>query len=309
MSREVMRSSAWNFLQSSMFRRTTNYSQHSSPDIFFHLDNDDTSSNDYSSIEEEALESAVLFGCLRGNVVGLRYYTGIVNNNEMVSLQREPSNPYDRNAVKVNNVNGDQVGHIKKELAAALAFIMDRNLAKIEGVVPYGAKNAFTMPVNLSFWGRAENKQAILNHLKSCGFQLGPVPSSTVPGSGHSRSKKAGPSYRAPVLPAVQMTVEQLKTEFDKLFEDLKEDDKTCELEPSKTVGTRLLSHQKQALSWMVSRENSEELPPFWEERNNMYFNTLTNFAEKQRPENVRGGILADDMGLVSIKCVGGKLV
>jgi len=51
----------------------------------------------------------------------------------MVALQREPNNPYDKNAVKVNNVNGDQVGHIKKELAAALAGIMDNKLALVEG--------------------------------------------------------------------------------------------------------------------------------------------------------------------------------
>ncbi|EPY79050.1 helicase-like transcription factor [Camelus ferus] len=121
----------------------------------------------------------------------------LVNNNEMVALQREPNNPYDKNAIKVNNVNGNQ-----------------------------------------------------------------------------------------------------LKTEFDKLFEDLKEDDKTHEMEPAEAVETPLLPHQKQALAWMISRENSEELPPFWEQRSDVYYNTITNFSEKDRPENVHGGILADDMGL-----------
>lgn len=62
-----------------------------------------------------------------------------------------------------------------------------------------------------------------------------------------------------------------------------------------------MLPHQKQALAWMVSRENSKELPPFWEQRSDLYYNTITNFSEKDRPENVHGGILADDMGLVII--------
>lgn len=53
----------------------------------------------------------------------------------MVSLVRQPQNPYDRNAVMVANVYGSQVGHIKKELAAAMAPIMDGKLAKIEGYV------------------------------------------------------------------------------------------------------------------------------------------------------------------------------
>ncbi|KAL7990903.1 hypothetical protein Chor_014333 [Crotalus horridus] len=149
-----------------------------------------------SGIDED-IDSAVLFGTLRGSVVGLRYYTGVVNDDEMVALQREPNNPYDKNAIKVNNVNGDQ-----------------------------------------------------------------------------------------------------LKTEFDKLFEDLKEDNKTYEMEAAKAVLTPLLPHQKQALAWMILRENNKDLPPFWEERDNFFYNTIIHFAEKNRPENVLGGILADDMGL-----------
>ncbi|XP_017949929.1 helicase-like transcription factor isoform X4 [Xenopus tropicalis] len=237
MSRNFMRSSSWNFLQLARYGRTANHSQFSSSNIFFHLEEDDLSGEDTSSLadSQEDFDSAILFGMLRGNVVGLRYYSGVVNNNEMVALQREPNNQYDRNAVKVNNVNGEQVGHIKKELAAALAHILDQKMAKIEGVVPYGAQNAFTMPVNLSFWGRAENKQAVLDHMMKYGFRLGPIPNSLQLGHGSAKSKseRAGPSYRAPILPAVQMTTEQLKTEFDKLFEDLKEDDKTQELEPA----------------------------------------------------------------------------
>ena len=53
----------------------------------------------------------------------------------MVSLVREPHNRYDPNAVKVDNVSGVQVGHIKRELAKSLACIMDRRLARVEGSV------------------------------------------------------------------------------------------------------------------------------------------------------------------------------
>lgn len=59
--------------------------------------------------------------------------SGQVNQGEMVGLVRQPQNPYDRNAVMVANIYGNQVGHIKKELAAAMAYIMDNNLAKVEG--------------------------------------------------------------------------------------------------------------------------------------------------------------------------------
>ncbi|NXJ63333.1 HLTF factor, partial [Rostratula benghalensis] len=283
--------------QQNISRGHKNYSRFPSSDFYSNLGLEDVLSVGDVSGAEDDTDSAILYGTLRGSVVGLRYYKGIVNNNEMVALQREPNNPYDKNAVKVNNVNGDQVGHIKKELAAALAGIMDNKLALIEGVVPYGAKNTFTMPVQMSFWGREENKEAVLDQLKKHGFKLAPPLKEWGFGS-KQISGRAGPSYSAPVHAAVQLTTEQLKSEFDKLFEDLKEDDKSCEMEGAEAVGTLLLPHQKQALAWMVSRENSKDLPPFWEERSNFYYNILTNFAEKQRPKNVLGGILADDMGL-----------
>ncbi|KAM3930256.1 helicase-like transcription factor [Leptodactylus fuscus] len=290
--RRYMRGSAWKFLQSPQYYRSGSRVGYAAPNIFVEEEEDTMLSADDSTSGEEDLDCLVLFGMMRGNVVGLRYYTGVVNNNEMVALQREPNNPYDKNAVKVNNVNGEQVGHIRKELAAALAQIMDRKLVSIEGVVPYGAHNVFTMPVNLNFWGREENKEAVLDHLKKYGYKLELVKR----GSGTSFLSEGAGSSASP--PAVQMTADQLKMEFDKLFEDLKEDDKTQELDPAKSVQTVLLPHQKQALAWMVSRENSKELPLFWEQRSNLYYNTLTNFAEKERPESVRGGILADDMGL-----------
>uniref|UniRef100_A0A8C2NHS6 Helicase-like transcription factor n=1 Tax=Capra hircus TaxID=9925 RepID=A0A8C2NHS6_CAPHI len=286
------------YLQTVQYGVHGNFPRLSYPTFFPRFEFQDIIPPDDFLTSDEELDS-VLFGTLRGHVVGLRYYTGVVNNNEMVALQREPNNPYDKNAIKVNNVNGNQVGHIKKDLAAALAYIMDNKLAQIEGVVPFGANNTFTMPLQMTFWGKEENRKAVLDELKKRGFKLGPAPKSLgfslESGWGTGR---AGPSYSMPVHAAVQMTTEQLKTEFDKLFEDLKEDDKTQEMEPAEAIETPLLPHQKQALAWMVSRENSEELPPFWEQRSDLYYNTITNFSEKDRPENVHGGILADDMGL-----------
>lgn len=45
-------------------------------------------------------------------------------------------------------------------------------------------------------------------------------------------------------------------------------------------------------------------LPPFWESRveigRSVYHNTITNSSQKVKPASVHGGILADDMGLVS---------
>uniref|UniRef100_A0A7N6A577 Helicase-like transcription factor n=1 Tax=Anabas testudineus TaxID=64144 RepID=A0A7N6A577_ANATE len=222
--------------------------------------------------EEPDADGSVLFGHLQGTVVGLRYYTGVVNSGEMVGLVRQPQNPYDRNAVMVANIYGNQVGHIKKELAAAMAYVMDNKLAKVEGVVHSGTKNKFTMPVMLSFWGKEEKKNTVIEMMARRGYKL------NTGGIG-------------------QAGTNTLKNAFDNLFEGLMES-KDGEKEAAKSVGTPLLPHQKKALSWMCARENKSGLPPFWEKRGELYYNTLTCFSAKEIPERVRGGILADDMGL-----------
>ncbi|MCL7048309.1 hypothetical protein MKW94_011049, partial [Papaver nudicaule] len=67
---------------------------------------------------------------------------------------------------------------------------------------------------------------------------------------------------------------------------------------PKEVIKTELLEHQKIGLGWLVHRENSDELPPFWIEKEGEYGNLLTDFHTNNRPAPLRGGIFADDMGL-----------
>nr|XP_057946889.1 helicase-like transcription factor isoform X2 [Doryrhamphus excisus] len=240
--------------------------------------------------EEPDADGNMFFGQIQGTVVGLKYYGGVVNQGEMVGLVREPHNPYDRNAVMVANIYGSQVGHIKRELAAAMAHIMDNKLAKVEGVVHSGSKNRFSMPVILSFWGKDENKSGVTQCLARHGYKLS-TGASHKPyslGAGMASNKRGV---------TVPLTPEELKNAFDNLFEGLLES-KDGEKEAAESVATPLMPHQRQALSWMCARENKCTLPPFWEKRGELYYNTLTCFSAKEIPERVLGGILADDMGL-----------
>ncbi|XP_034433159.1 helicase-like transcription factor isoform X1 [Hippoglossus hippoglossus] len=242
-----------------------------------------------AAAEEPDADGSVLFGHLQGTVVGLRFYTGVVNQGEMVGLVREPHNPYDRNAVMVANIYGSQVGHIKRELAAAMAYVMDNNLAKVEGVVYSGTKNQYNMPVMLSFWGGEENKNAVIESMARRGYRLTTGASKPTGANQTSSASKKGLT--------IPLTAKELKNAFDNLFEGLMES-KDGEKEAVESVVTPLLPHQRQALSWMCARENKSTLPPFWKKTGELYFNTLTCFSAKEIPERVRGGILADDMGL-----------
>uniref|UniRef100_A0AAQ5YQ12 Helicase-like transcription factor n=1 Tax=Amphiprion ocellaris TaxID=80972 RepID=A0AAQ5YQ12_AMPOC len=247
--------------------------------------------------EEPDADGSVLFGHLRGTVVGLRYYTGVVNQGEMVGLVRQPQNPYDRKAVMVANVYGNQVGHIKKELAAAMAYVMDNNLAKVEGVVHSGTKNTFTMPVNLSFWGKEENKNTVMESMARRGYKLNTGVGIQAGTFAIQTDLPSDGKRLLRILCIHNVFIFQLKNAFDNLFEGLMES-KDGEKEAAEAVSTSLLPHQKQALSWMCARENKSALPPFWEKRGELYYNSLTCFSAKEIPERVRGGILADDMGL-----------
>jgi SWI/SNF-related matrix-associated actin-dependent regulator of chromatin subfamily A3 len=62
-----------------------------------------------------------ILGSLDGKIVGIRYYNGFATPGEQVLIKREPGNPYDSNAIRVNNVQGTQIGHLPKNLAAKLA--------------------------------------------------------------------------------------------------------------------------------------------------------------------------------------------
>ncbi|XP_029350420.1 helicase-like transcription factor isoform X1 [Echeneis naucrates] len=272
------------------------------PEVDLFTDRHDTNAETLSqairaaAAAEPDADGSVLFGQMQGTVVGLRYYTGVVNRGEMVGLVRQPQNPYDPNAVMVANIYGNQVGHIKRELAAAMAYVMDNNLAKVEGVVYSGTGNKFNMPVMLSFWGREEKKTAVIECMARRGYKLntGGIMASGANQTYNRPGASALPSKKGLTIP---LTADELKNAFDNLFDDLMES-RDGEKEAAESVGTPLLLHQKQALSWMCARENKSALPPFWEKRGELYYNTVTCFSAKEIPERVRGGILADDMGL-----------
>jgi SWI/SNF-related matrix-associated actin-dependent regulator of chromatin subfamily A3 len=92
--------------------------------------------SDEESIQEP---TSTLLGTTEYQIVGIRYYTGVAHPGEFVTLVREPHNPYDRNAIRVDNLTGQKVGHIKATTAKLLAPLMDgsdRLGVRVEGTIP-----------------------------------------------------------------------------------------------------------------------------------------------------------------------------
>lgn len=72
------------------------------------------------------------------------------SEGERVTLEREPGNLYDSNAIKVMNEAGNQIGHISKDLASSMAPRMDAGVvyhAKVTAIT--GTNPGENLGVNL----------------------------------------------------------------------------------------------------------------------------------------------------------------
>eukprot|EP00897_Mesotaenium_endlicherianum_P006370 jgi/Mesen1/5761/ME000292S04834 len=249
--------------------------------------------------EDDVGEDMEYIGSVQVQIVGLQYYEGTVNDKEMVLLTREPHNPYDGNAIRVDNVRGERVGHVERYKALHLAPLVDRGLARLEGVVPRGSSNAYKMPCTVNIFSLPQNAPAITQRLHFAHMPLADA-------KGGSAGGPANPAA------APQAAGDTLDDIFNALARESAASRRSMEAPPQ--ISSPMFPHQKEALAWLAQRENSSALPPFWEPVARggnrhvagggapapppLYANTLTNFRTAQRPPPLRGGILADDMGL-----------
>ena len=111
-----------------------------------------------------------------------------------------------------------------------------------------------------------------------------------------------------PQAPMVSKTVEEIRSEVMGVFDSLPNSEDLPELAAGDRIQTELLKHQRQALSFMTTRETEiydgkTDINPTWKRktlRNGTEFwsNIITNQNMRQPPRPIKGGILADMMGL-----------
>ncbi|KAJ5921227.1 hypothetical protein N7466_009553 [Penicillium verhagenii] len=113
------------------------------------------------ALDESGLSNTMLYGSLETKIVGVRFYRGIATPGEYVILKREPRNQYDRNAIRVDNIMGIQIGHIGRGLAAKLAPYMDPKDLHVEGILS-GEKRDYDCPVLLRMYGTTDPEERIV---------------------------------------------------------------------------------------------------------------------------------------------------
>ena len=78
-------------------------------------------------------EKNVLFTGIM-SIVGMVYYSGEANFDDLVNFIQEPQNQYDKYAVRVENIDGKTVGYVKKADAEKLTeLITNKKVQKTQG--------------------------------------------------------------------------------------------------------------------------------------------------------------------------------
>lgn len=118
------------------------------------------------------------------------------------------------------------------------------------------------------------------------------------------------PQAPRPVATYVTRTAEEMRTEASSMFDMIANDNKLPELEANTSIiRTPLLSHQKKGLAFLVDHERSnleveaESKHSLWKLQNDArgrpsWYHVITGHETNEKPQGIRGGILADVMGL-----------
>nr|OQO26347.1 hypothetical protein B0A51_06434 [Rachicladosporium sp. CCFEE 5018] len=92
------------------------------------------------------------YGDVETKIVGCQYYRGFASPGEVILIRREPGNPYDSNAIRIDNVGQTQIGHIPRRMAEKLAQYIDNRWAHVEGKLA-GSVGQFDCPIRVAMYG------------------------------------------------------------------------------------------------------------------------------------------------------------
>lgn len=265
--------------------------------------------------EDESEETFTLIGSGEYQIVGIRYYTGVAHPGEYIALIREPHNPYDRYAIRVDNLQGEKIGHIKATMARSLSQVMDNyhlHHVKLYGRIPRKG-NAYTLPLFVEFYHTgvpehapniAQSIHSILKH-DYC-FRL----SREFGGTAMSFSHEITPN-NVKVAATVSVTrskldwnqqQKELDDMFDKTLQDQYKNLPNIPMSPCFKKHTSLLEHQIQGIKWLYQREVGGKPAPFYkpikEKGKTVYLCEITQSSQLNPPPPIQGGLLCDAMGL-----------
>lgn len=234
-------------------------------------------------------------------IVGLQHYHGVAHPGEYVNLVREANNKYDRNAIRVLNLRYAQVGHINRHSASALAPLIDTQKARFEASI--SSSGHYSQPCEIHVFCPSQYAEEIRSHLRCIANQKQGLAAVKI-----NFSLNVAPSVSSGLVKTTSISgTNNSQADLERIFEEIERSStaKLSSFDSSVIAGLldsscHLYGHQLQAIAWMLNREKTTSLLPFWseiiEKGVKVFFNSITNSSQVERPLSVSGGILADDM-------------
>ena len=296
--------------------------------------------------------------------MGVQYYTGHATPGEHVIVRREPSNPYDSNALRVENVQRAQIGHVPRTMASKLAKYMVRPLASlpceilmliqdsgallVEGCLS-GHVGSYDCPITLKLFGTSEpvERANLRNQMRADGLPSAVIDQKEreaknrkaeelkkiaaakkgkggkAAGGGQQWGHSSQTDYVGTLSQGDGSSSQSIEDfihgserfnprEVGSVVEKFGAGEDALAAMPMaecpKKLATQLLPYQRQALAWLLEKENprlpsagSDDAVQLWKCSRNgqIYTNVATSFSLKgQKPTLASGGILSDDMGM-----------
>ncbi|KAL2444362.1 DNA repair protein RAD5A [Exophiala dermatitidis] len=241
-----------------------------------------------------------------------------------VTLVRTPSKD---TVIHVVDPWNTTFGRVNQDFAAALAPAMDglkgfRTQAKLvnrrkkpDEWAHQPCSEQLKMVVNL--YGRRGDAEKVGKHFGQHNFWFRPpmAPEPGIPTLNPHAQRHAMPPLLArspqPRLLPDTRTLEEATEAVSKLFDSFANAAAPlAETEPPSTIATPLLSHQRQALTFMLTHErprtfgaSESENSSLWRRKKSRtgaltYHEVVTGISTREEPDQVLGGLLADVMGL-----------
>jgi len=98
-----------------------------------------------------------LLGEIETRIAGVQYYENTATPGEQMNLEREPGNPHDAHAIRVENGHFEPVGNIPRRMCSWLTPLVDSGKVRVDGCVPEHApgsedREPSTSPLTLSIF-------------------------------------------------------------------------------------------------------------------------------------------------------------
>ncbi|KAI4745354.1 SNF2 family DNA-dependent ATPase domain-containing protein [Aureobasidium sp. EXF-12298] len=247
-------------------------------------DNEIFENVDSSQSAPVAHEQYQKYGSLDTKIVGVRFYTGFATVGERITIKREPTDPYDSNAIAINFFGPPLSSPLSEEVRERMMVdrLPTQDISRFER-----DQKKMEQTVERK---RAANSQFTASQAPGLGGSQEQTMQDIISGSERFNPRD------------VSRAAEQFGTSEDDLAAMVK-------AKQPMRLSTTMLPYQLQALAWMLDKENpkvpakgSKDFVQLWrrhERYPNAFTNIATNFSIKDKePVLASGGILADDMGL-----------